>query len=59
MLPLGIFGKFFARLCISRVFGHAFRRRVMREVQTLNWEAGKEGAVETGVERGLKKAHKL
>ena len=34
------------------------RRRVNREVQTVNWEAGKEGAVETGVKRGLKKAHK-
>ena len=34
------------------------RRRVNREVQTVNWEAGQEGAVETGVKRGLKKAHK-
>ena len=31
---------------------------INREVQTMNWEAGKEGAVETGVKRGLKKAHK-
>ena len=28
------------------------------EVQTVNREAGKEGAVETGVKRGLKNAHK-
>ena len=28
--------------------------RVNREVQTVNWEAGQEGAVETGVKRGLK-----
>ena len=28
------------------------------EVQTMSWEAGKEGAVETGVKRGLRKAHK-
>ena len=34
------------------------RRRVNREVQTVNWEAGKKGAVETGVKSGLKKAHK-
>ena len=33
-------------------------QRVNREVQTVNWEAGKKGAVETGVKRGLKKAHK-
>ena len=32
--------------------------RVNREVQTVNWEAGKQGAVETGVKSGLKKAHK-
>ena len=31
---------------------------VNREVQTVNWEAGKEGAAETGVNSGLKKAHK-
>ena len=31
--------------------------RVNREVQTVNWEAGKKGAVETGVKSGLKKAH--
>ena len=31
---------------------------VNREVKTVNWEAGKEGAVETGVKRGLRKAHK-
>ena len=35
-----------------------YRGRVGREVQTVNWEAGKEGAVETGVKSGLKKAHK-
>ena len=29
-----------------------------REVQTVNWEVGKKGAVETGVKSGLKKAHK-
>ena len=34
------------------------RGRVNREVQTVNWEAGKEGAAETGVKSGLKKAHK-
>ena len=34
------------------------RGRVNREVQTVNWEAGKKGAVETGVKSGLKKAHK-
>ena len=32
------------------------RGRVNREVQTVNWEAGKKGAVETGVNSGLKKA---
>ena len=31
--------------------------RVNREVKTVNWEAGKEGAAETGVKKGLKKAH--
>ena len=36
----------------------ANRGRINREVQTVNWEAGKKGAVETGVKRGLKKAHK-
>ena len=35
------------------------RGHVNREVQTVNWEAGKKGAVETGVKSGLKKAHKL
>ena len=37
------------------------RSRINGEVQTLNREAGKEGAVsvETGVKRGLKKAHWL
>ena len=34
------------------------RGRVNREVQTVNWEAGKKGAVETGVKSGLKKAYK-
>ena len=34
------------------------RGRVNREVQTVNWEAGTKGAVETGVKSGLKKAHK-
>ena len=34
------------------------RGRVNREVQTVNWEAGKKGAVVTGVKSGLKKAHK-
>ena len=34
------------------------RGRVNREVQTLNWEAGKKGVVETGVKSSLKKAHK-
>ena len=34
------------------------RGRVNHEVQTVNWEAGKEGAAETAVKRGLKKAHK-
>ena len=34
-----------------------FRSRVNREVQTVNWDAGKEGAAETGVRRGLKMAH--
>ena len=33
------------------------RSRVNREVQTVK-EAGKEGAAETGVKSGLKKAHK-
>ena len=32
--------------------------RVNREVQTVNWEAGKKEAVETGVKSGLKRAHK-
>ena len=34
------------------------RQRANREVQTVNWEGGGEGAVERGVKRGLKKAHK-
>ena len=34
------------------------RARKPREVQTVNWEAGKKGAVVTGVKSGLKKAHK-
>ena len=34
------------------------RRRVNRELQTVNWGPGKEGAAESGVKRGLKKAHK-
>ena len=34
------------------------RRRANREVQTVNWEGGGEGAVERGVESSLKKAHK-
>ena len=34
------------------------RGRVNREAQTVNWEAGKKGAVETGVKSGLKKARK-
>ena len=34
------------------------RGRVNREVQTVNWEAGKKGAVETGVKSGRKKVHK-
>ena len=29
-----------------------------REVQTVNWEAGKEGVAEAGVKTGQKKAHK-
>ena len=31
------------------------RGRVNREVQTVNWEAGKKGAAETGVKSGLKR----
>ena len=38
--------------------GDLNRGRTNREVQTVNWEADKKGAVETGVKRGLKKAHK-
>ena len=34
------------------------RRRANREVQTVNWEGGGEGAVERGVKSSLKKAHK-
>ena len=34
------------------------RRHVNREAQTVNCEAGKQGAVETGVKSGPKKAHK-
>ena len=34
-----------------------FRRRANREVQTVNWEGGGEGAVERGVKSSLKKAH--
>ena len=34
------------------------RRRANREVQTVNWEGGGEGAVERGVKSGLEKAHK-
>ena len=41
----------------SRDSNHGTQSRVNREVQTVNWEAGKEGAAETGVERGLKRAH--
>ena len=41
------------RLCTK-----LYRRRANREVQTVNWEAGKEGAVERGVNSSLKKAHK-
>ena len=37
---------------------YSYWGRVSREVQTVNWEAGKEGAVETGVKSGVKKAHK-
>ena len=37
---------------------HVIQERANREVQTVNWEGGREGAVERGVERGLKKAHK-
>ena len=33
-------------------------RRANREVQTVNWEGGGEGAVERGVKSSLKKAHK-
>ena len=43
------------RNLFSRVIS---RGRINREVQTVNWEAGKKGAVETGVKKGLKKAHK-
>ena len=38
--------------------GASSRGPVNREVQTVNWDAGKKGAVETGVKRGLKKGHK-
>ena len=31
--------------------------RINREVQTVKWEAGKEGAAETGVKMGPEKAH--
>ena len=41
-----------------RRFARISRGRVNREVQTVNWGAGKKGAVETGVKSGLKKAHK-
>ena len=34
------------------------QRRANREVQTVNWEGGREGAVERGVKSSLKKAHK-
>ena len=40
------------RLCESQG-----RSNVNREVQTVNREADKEGAVETGVKRGLKREH--
>ena len=33
------------------------QRRANREVQTVNWEGGGEGAVERGVQSSLKKAH--
>ena len=33
-------------------------KRANREVQTVNWEGGGEGAVERGVKSSLKKAHK-
>ena len=35
-----------------------FRRRANSEVQTVNWECGREGAVERGVKSSLKKVHK-
>ena len=34
------------------------RRRANREVQTVNWEGGGEGAVERGVKSSLKRAHR-
>ena len=40
------------------VFGGFNRERVNREVQTVNWEGGGEGAVARGVKSSLKKAHK-
>ena len=42
----------------SKLLQNAFNRgRVNREVQTVNWEGGGEGAVERGVKSSLKKAH--
>ena len=41
-----------------KMASRVFRGRVNREVQTVNWEAGKKGAVETGVKSSLKKAQK-
>ena len=35
---------------------HIYRSRVNRDVQTVNWEAGKEGAAETGVKPWMREA---
>ena len=45
--------------CARNTWHQSFPRgRINREVQTVNWEAGKKGAVETGVKSDLKKVHK-
>ena len=43
---------------LPNLWSYLNRQRANREVQTVNWECGGEGAVERGVKSSLKKAHK-
>ena len=52
-----MFNRILFDMRVLKTHQHAVRSRVNREVQSVNWEAGKEGAAETGIKRGLKKAH--